>query len=400
MNLGNYSKIRFQILQLFISWLILISGLTLRAQEYDPFYASVVSNVSYDTILTNLEHFENLGVKEPGTAALNNTANWLIEKYRSYGYTNVVCDTFEHNGKELYNIVVTRHGTSFPPRYLIIDGHYDTYQGPGVNDNGSGVACILEIARVMASIPAQYSIKFINFSAEEQGLIGSQHYVDHTVIPSNMNIVLVFNIDEVGGVAGSVNNTITCERDEDIPASNNAASYAFTDSLATITGIYSNLLTLISYAYGSDYIPFQEAGKVITGYYETNESQYVHSPNDVLSRMSPPYVYEITKAATAAALHFSHSYQLNTNTRNHIIENEFIAYPNPAHSYIEWNANLLLSDYCLRILNNQGLLVFEGFFRKDDPARLAIEKLPAGLLLMQFITEKNLRYEARIIKSL
>ena len=116
MNLENDSKTRFQTLQLLISWLIIISGPIVKAQEYDPFYASVVSKVSYDTILANLEHLESLGVKEPGTAALNNTANWLIEKYKSYGYSSVVRDTFEHNGKELYNIVVTRHGTSFPPR--------------------------------------------------------------------------------------------------------------------------------------------------------------------------------------------------------------------------------------------------------------------------------------------
>ena len=105
-----------------------------HGQEVNPYYQGLVSAVSYDTILANLQTFESLGVKESGTVALDNTADWLIEKYQSYGYTNIVRDTFYSGGHRLYNIVVTRMGTLFPPKYLIIDGHYDTYQGPGTND--------------------------------------------------------------------------------------------------------------------------------------------------------------------------------------------------------------------------------------------------------------------------
>ena len=77
------------------------------------------------------------------------------------------------------------------------------------------MACILEMARVMQNVPTDYSVKFINFTGEEEGLNGSQHFVDAVVNATNpkMDIKLVFNIDEVGGVAGLTNNTITCERD-------------------------------------------------------------------------------------------------------------------------------------------------------------------------------------------
>ncbi len=370
------------------------------SQQYNPYYGSIVSGVSYDTILLNLEHFQALGVKEPGTAALNNTAEWLIEKYESFGYTNIIRDTFELNGKQLYNIIVTRQGTTFPPRYLIIDGHYDTYQGPGVNDNGSGVACILEIARLLATVPIKYSIRFINFSAEEQGLIGSQHYVDHTVVPTNMNIMLVFNIDEVGGVAGMINNTITCERDEDVPSSNNAASAAYTDSLANLTELYSNLETQISYAYGSDYIPFQEAGKVITGLYETNESTFVHTPNDILSRMSPNYVYEVAKAATGAILQFSGAYPLNTSSGEDLDELALHIYPNPAIERVSWSPDVFNSPYQLSIYNSKGEKEYFKKFCALDPCQAEIGHLNTGLLLLKFDQENGkASMVTRIIKS-
>jgi hypothetical protein len=52
-------------------------------------------------------------------------------------------------------------------------------------------------------------------------------------------------------------------------------------------------------------MPFEDAGYVITGYYETNESPYPHGPNDVLANMDPAYVTEISKGAVAAALYFA-----------------------------------------------------------------------------------------------
>jgi aminopeptidase YwaD len=369
------------------------------SQLPDPFFESIVSKVSYDTVLANLQKLESLGVKEPGTSALDNTANWLIQKYQSYGYTQIVRDTFEYNGNQLYNIIVSKQGTSFPPRYLIIDGHYDTYQGPGVNDNGSGVACILEIARLLKDIPSAHSIRFINFSAEEEGLIGSQHFVDHTVVPSNMNILLVFNIDEVGGVAGQINNTVTCERDESNPSSNNAISSAFTDTLVNLTQIYSTLQTQISYAYGSDYVPFQEAGKIITGLYETNESSFVHSPNDVLAKMSPLYVTQVAKASVGAALHFSGAYQLNTLENSDKIVSAAL-FPNPAGNLVKWQFSETHSAYSIRILDEKGSCLMQRDYSEEEECRAEISQLNPGIFALQFLFENGTSTTVKLIKTI
>ncbi len=368
---------------------LLISLLFFKAgssfsQAVDPFYLQLVNQVSPDTVLANLQKLESLGRKEPGSASLNLTADWLISKYQSFGYTDIVRDTFQYSAFQLYNLVITKQGTTDPPQYLIICGHYDTYHGPGVNDNGSGVATILEVARLISEIPTTRTIKFINFSAEEQGLIGSAHYVSHTVVPSGMDIALVFNIDEVGGVAGMVNNTITCERDEASPASNNAVSWHYTDTLVTLTQLYSELQTHISNAYGSDYVPFQQAGKIITGFYETNESPYPHTMNDKLINMSPEYVTQIAKASTAAALYFSGATPINTvSTVN--IENEMIkVFPNPAGQRVYWELPAGTVGYGLKIYDTTGNLLFERVYTSCEDCNADLSSFKPGMLALKF----------------
>lgn len=355
-----------------------------HGQEVNPFYQGLVSAVSYDTILANLQKFESLGVKETGTVALDNTADWLIGKYQSYGYTNIVRDTFYSGGHRLYNIVVTRMGTLFPPKYLIVDGHYDTYQGPGTNDNGSGVVSILEIARILSGVETQYSLRFINFSAEEDGLVGSQHYVDHTVVPFNMNILLVLNIDEVGGVSGATNNKVTCERDESSPSYNNAISSAFTDTLVKLTTTYSELETHIYHAYGSDYVPFQEAGKTITGFYETNESNWVHSPNDVLSRMSPEYVTQVAKASVGAVLYFSQAYPLTTAVESLNLPAALHVFPNPANESIAWKFPEARDRYNLSLFDSQERLLAVLPCDSGDSGKVDIHWLKSGIYFLRF----------------
>jgi hypothetical protein len=200
-----------------------------------------------------------------------------------------------------------------------------------VNDNGSGVAIILEIARLMQNIPTKYSIRFINFSAEEYGMIGSSNYVNNVVIPQNMDIRLVFNIDEVGGVAGMVNDVVVCERDESLPAFNNAESWAFTDTLATLSEIYSNLTPTISYAYGSDYVPFQANGEIITGIFEDNYSPYAHTINDTYANLDMDYVFEMAKLSVAAAMYFAGAYDTGTGaaSENSSGLDQIYVFPNP-----------------------------------------------------------------------
>ena len=65
---------------------------------------------------------------------------------------------------------------------IVVGAHLDSVEdGPGINDNGSGSGSILEIAEQMAKVKPRNQVRFIWFSAEESGLLGSQYYVEQPV---------------------------------------------------------------------------------------------------------------------------------------------------------------------------------------------------------------------------
>ena len=370
--------------------LILLSAITVSvgfsAQSFIQEYQNRVNQITQTNINSYLTEFASFGVKSSGSTNNNNTFNWLKNKYLSFGYSEAQLseNVFTLNGNPTKNLILTKTGTTYPNTYIIVCGHYDTIGGPGVNDNGSGTSIILEMARILKDVPTEYSIKFINFSGEEQGLRGSQNYVNTVVNATNpkMNIKLVFNIDEVGGIAGQTNNTITCERDtNNSPSTNNAASNTATQELMNCVTLYSPLQTNLASAYGSDYMPFQSNGEVITGFYEFNESPYPHSGSDTFANMDPVYVYNVAKAALGAVQHFSTaSTELLAVTDcppAKMLESLKIA-PNPTSDflYIEMlNSNL--RDYTFSISDLSGKKLLE----TKNSKRVDVSRLPKGIYL-------------------
>ncbi|PWN71387.1 leucyl aminopeptidase [Chryseobacterium phosphatilyticum] len=316
----------------------------IAAQSLIQAYKQRADMVTQTNISNNLQEFSDLGVKTTGSTENANTLNWLKNKYLSYGYTanQMVEDPFSFvNGSTTTygtNLVITKTGTLYPDKYVIICGHYDTIVGPGVSDNGSGTSILLEAARILKDVPTEYSIKFIHFSGEEQGLEGSYHYADNIAYQGNtrqLDIKLVINIDQVGGKIGNQNTTITCERDTGGISSNNAASNTATQELATCTGLYSPLQTSISYAYSSDYMPFEAKGYTITGFYEKIKSNNEHTVNDTLTNIDPVYVFKVGKAAVGALQHFAVASTDANNLSTAEITNQksldaIKIYPNPA----------------------------------------------------------------------
>lgn len=84
---------------------------------------------------------------------------------------------------QVYNTIADIPGTEFPDQYVIISAHLDSWNGPGsqgTTDNGTGSSVTLEAARILATVGAKprRTIRFINWTGEEQGLLGSKGYVE------------------------------------------------------------------------------------------------------------------------------------------------------------------------------------------------------------------------------
>ena len=354
------------------------------AQTFVQAYQDRVNQTTQNNINSYLTEFATFGVKTTGSTNNNNAFNWLKNKYLAFGYTaaQISENAFTYNGATTKNLILTKTGTKYPNIFVIVCGHYDTIAGPGVNDNGSGTSVILEMARILKDVPTEYSIKFINFTGEEQGLRGSQNYVNTVVNATNpkMNIKVVFNIDQVGGVAGEVNNTITCERDtNNTPSTNNAASNTVTQELMNCVELYSPLQTNLSYAYGSDYMPFQSNGEVITGFYEFNESTRPHSASDTYANMDPVFVFNVTKAALGAVQHFATA-DITTLSINDCPPEKMLQslriYPNPASDFINIEMlNTNLKDYSFNITDLSGKVLIQS----ENSKRIDISKLSSGI---------------------
>lgn len=369
----------------FILFGALLFSVSVFSQNFTQAYQDRANLITQTNINSYLTEFATLGVKKTGTVNNNNAFTWLKSKYLSFGYSDVEIteNAFTYAGNQTKNLIVTKTGTTYPNTFIIICGHYDTIVGPGVNDNGSGVSVILEIARILQDVPTEYSIKFINFTGEEQGLLGSQNYVNTVVNSTNpkMDIKLVFNIDQVGGVAGQTNNTITCERDLSNPSSNNAASNTITQQLMTCVTLYSTLQTNLSYAYGSDYMPFQSNGEIITGFYEFRESTKPHSANDTYVNMDPVFVYNVGKAALGAVQHFAvaeTSTLLTVDCPPEKMLESLKIYPNPANDFIQIEmVNLNQNDYSFTITD----LIGRTLIQTKNEKRINVSKLSAGIYL-------------------
>ena len=97
----------------------------------------------------------------------------------------------------VYNTVAEIRGTTLPDEVVIVSAHLDSWNGPGsegCTDNGTGSAVTLEAARILKSVGAQpkRTIRFINWTGEEQGLLGSRGYCEmHAAELQNISAVFV-----------------------------------------------------------------------------------------------------------------------------------------------------------------------------------------------------------------
>ncbi len=359
-------------------------SINLSGQQHNDYYQSLVNQVSTSNLQTNLTTFANFGEKELGSNQADNAFNWLVDLYESWGYTSIEQHEVSAWGETGYNLIVTKTGTVYPDTYIIIDGHYDTINGPGANDNGSGTVILLELARILKDIPTEYSIKFIHFTAEEWGLIGSYQYVEDIVLPQNLDIRLVFNIDQVGGVAGETNDTITCERDESNPGGNNSQSAQFTNQLMNCVELYSDLETNLGEAYGSDYVPFQEEGYVVTGLYEYNESPYPHSPDDTLEHVDFNFIHQVAKASMGALCHFA-VVQEDMAVNDSQLD-VLRVYPNPADDLLTVQTNSK-SITQMQLTDLMGKIVWTSS-QIEDETKIDTSHLPNGVYLLNLTGNK------------
>lgn len=129
---------------------------------------------------------------------------WITDQLALLTNLTVTTQAFTSGATSGVNVIATLKGTSQPNNLVIIGGHYDstsqspTTAAPGAEDDASGAAAVLEMARVFNSNPPPGTAIFIFFSGEEQGLLGSAAYAQGLVNAGNATKVkLMHNMDMI-----------------------------------------------------------------------------------------------------------------------------------------------------------------------------------------------------------
>jgi len=199
-----------------------------------------------------------------------------------------------------YNVIATLEGNTPSDSICVIGGHYDDITGtgdpftvaPGANDNASGVAAAIEVARVLKKnnfIPAT-TIKFIAFASEEQGLYGSSSYAGRA-LSTIVKIRFMLNNDMIAYQPG---NDKTNWQVNIIDYNNSHNFRKQAEVLCrkyTILGPYNDN----TYNNASDSYPFYINGFKALFFFSRVMDPNYHTVNDIVSNCNFEYCSEIVK---------------------------------------------------------------------------------------------------------
>lgn len=233
-------------------------------------------------------------------------AQFIFERFQSYGLSARYMN-YRTNGS---NVIATKIGTKYPNQIYIICGHYDNMPSgslaPGADDNASGTCAVMEAARLLAPFSFDYTLMFVAFDEEEQGLIGSRAFADSCYNRGD-SIKGVLNFDMI---AWDSNN------DYKMNIFTNSASYNFSATARYAFNIYQPILD-ITFSVGnmssSDHYYFWQRGYNAFCGIElmTDFHPYYHTINDNFANVKMPYFLRFTKAALAALMTFGWDYRMS-----------------------------------------------------------------------------------------
>jgi hypothetical protein len=260
--------------------LIAINVLPVVASPPGVVISQQVSQANYKHYLEDLLYTflgDNRGFGPEHDLARTNIHDTL----QSFGLT-VTLEPFVYQTVTYYNVVAVQPGTDNTAETIVVGAHYDSVNNPGADDNGTGTALVMEIARVLSQHRASRNIHYVLFDREEQGRRGSIAYATAHIVPDN--IVWAVTADMVGHDSGAYGMDLYSK----------STSSTVTNGVASSIGTYGNglnaFLNFGNYSF-SDHWSFEvrniPAVVIIERCYTCNT--HYHQPTDAVDQ-SPTYI--------------------------------------------------------------------------------------------------------------
>jgi hypothetical protein len=268
----------------------------------------LTAEINADSVGAYITWLQNMGTRFALSDTRKSVALKIKNRFISLGYTDTRLDSFQisKTWRSLlyiqwqYNVIATLQGSVYPDSVSIVGGHYDDILSvgdpmtitPGANDNASGTAATMEIARVVKKKNWQprSTIKFITFGSEEQGLLGSMDYVSKATA-NHEKIKMMLNHDMVAYETSNdkltwIVNIIDYDNSHDL------RMYA-QDMCTKYTALkYININT---YNKQSDSYPFSTNGFKALFFFSNDSDPNYHTLNDVVTYCNFGYCAEVAK---------------------------------------------------------------------------------------------------------
>ena len=171
-----------------------------RPAARDPRVGVIVDQVSRDNLKALIRALQDFQTRRTGTAGCDAAAAFIHDYFHMNG---VGAEIQKYpTGGDAVTVVGELRGGAFPDDIVIVCAHFDSTStmpetlAPGADDNASGVAAVMEAARILARYPTDYTVRFLAFSGEEQGLYGSSAYA-LAAERTDQRIVGVVNMDMI-----------------------------------------------------------------------------------------------------------------------------------------------------------------------------------------------------------
>ena len=251
---------------------------------------AVMNGVNESTIRSYIEAIQSYGPHVTGSDACEELRQYLAGELTAAG-CQVTMHDWNRGGYQGQNIVATLPGVQENGDLFVVSAHYDSAPtSPGADDDGSGVAAALAMAHAFSGHAFNASIRFVLFSGEEQGTLGSLSYA-RDMYRADEPITGVFNLDGIGHneTSSGAHKVIVYEE---------ASSAWLGEALDKVAAAYPELaitpVRLPNTGY-SDHNSFLAYGYEALQLEEYEYNDRFHTPNDTIDRVNTVYVTRIAR---------------------------------------------------------------------------------------------------------
>ena len=291
----------------------------LRAERAapDPAVLTLLDGLSRDAFVADLETLAAHHTRRSDSSGFDEAATWAEAVLADAGYS-VTTQPVPRGGGQCRNVIADRPGAAAEPHdVVLVTAHLDSINlsegpesppwsadaqagglstlsdpaepAPGADDNGSGSAGLLELARALAERPAALDLRLILFGGEEEGLFGSETYVAELPAADRARIRAVLNMDMIGG-RNTAEAGVLLEGAE--------VSQDVIDALARAAATYTDLVVTTSlHPFNSDHVPFIDAGipAVLTIEADDSANTRPHTAADTVAAVDPDLAIAILR---------------------------------------------------------------------------------------------------------